>query len=320
MPKKNLIKIPPNIFNKLKSIDSQYIVVGILKTFTKDYIVEGNLEHLDIYIDDGNLKIPNEIMPLDCQGKYSDKNINGYEIVRDDLPKETHYRTMEVPSYGSYYLTHTVNMPYEMYPRESVAPRLSTMKIECKNVSANQDKFAIKFEINEVLDKESETFEEDLLFCLNLMQENIYACSIFPSGSTYEDYIKTTQLSWEFLPPGVREDDIKRIFGNSKPSKEKILEIERRYDFLMSLNPKELLYGTSGLQRYFGAIIEDDLVVFENTRYGNAIYIMYNNWQELSTLSRIELMSGKYGSDFDRVVHTSKWEDKVKKLISEHVN
>ncbi len=241
MPKKNLRKIPPNIFNKLKSIDSQYIVVGILKTFTKDYIVEGNLEHLDIYIDDGNLKIPNEIMPLDCQGKYSDKNINGYEIVRDDLPKETHYRTMEVPSYGSYYLTHTVNMPYEMYPRESVAPRLSTMKIECKNVSANQDKFAIKFEINEVLDKESETFEEDLLFCLNLMQENIYACSIFPSGSTYEDYIKTTQLSWEFLPPGVREDDIKRIFGNSKPSKEKILEIERRYDFLMSLNPKELL-------------------------------------------------------------------------------
>ena len=42
------------------------------------------------------------------------------------------------------------------------------MKIECKNVSANQDKFAIKFEINEVLDKESETFEEDLLFCLFL--------------------------------------------------------------------------------------------------------------------------------------------------------
>ena len=80
------------------------------------------------------------------------------------------------------------------------------------------------------------------------------------------------------------------------------------------------MYGISGLQRYFGAIIEDDLVVFENTRYGNAIYIMYNNWQELSTLSRIELMSGKYGSDFDRVVHTSKWEDKVKKLISEHVN
>lgn len=114
MPKKNLIKIPPNIFNKLKSIDSQYIVVGVLKTFTKDYIVEGNLEHLDIYIDDEDLKIPNEIMPLDCQGKYSDKNINGYEIVRDDLPKETHYRTMEVPSYGSYYRTHTVNMPYEM--------------------------------------------------------------------------------------------------------------------------------------------------------------------------------------------------------------
>ena len=63
MPKKNLRKIPPNIFNKLKSIDSQYIVVGILKTFTKDYIVEGNLEHLDIYIDDENLQF-NKLNPF----------------------------------------------------------------------------------------------------------------------------------------------------------------------------------------------------------------------------------------------------------------
>ncbi|MGB3750772.1 MAG: hypothetical protein WA945_04340, partial [Arcobacteraceae bacterium] len=204
MPKKNLRKVPSNIYNKLKNIDSRYIVVGVLKTFTKDYILEKNLDHLNILFDDENLIVQNEIMPLETQGKYSDKNMNGYEIVRDDLPKETHYRTMEVPSYGSSYRTHIVNMPYEKYPRDSIAPRLSTINIEYNNVSAVKDKFAIKFEINEVLDRESKTFEEDLLFCLNLMQENIYACNVFPSGSTYEDYIKNTQLSWEFLPPGVR--------------------------------------------------------------------------------------------------------------------
>lgn len=318
MPKKNLRKVPANILNKVNTINNQFIVVGILKTFSKDDLLDGYLKHLDISVDGENFCIPNEIIPEEKQGKYSDKNLNGYEIVRKDLPLETHYRDMEVPTWGSNYLTHTVSMPYEKYPREVVAPRLSAIKMECINSSLKQDKITIKFEISEVLDKECETFEDDLLFCLNLMQENIYGCNIMPSESTYDDYIKTTHLDWELFPPGTKDKDIERIVGKSQLTEETVSEIEKRYDFLISFNPKELLYGTSGLQRYFGAIIDEDLVVFENTRYGNAMYIMYKNWEKLSSLSRTELMSGKHGDDFERVVHLKGWEEKVKELIQKH--
>ena len=84
----------------------------------------------------------------------------------------------------------------------------------------------------------------------------------------------------------------------------------------MDLQPKALVFGTSGFQRYFGGMLEDDLVIFENIEYGNAIYLMYENWEELSQRSRIELLSGRCGHNFDRVVHSSGWRDRVHDIVS----
>jgi hypothetical protein len=318
MPKKNLRKVPPNIMKKVHNIENQYIVVGILKNFDRNSILEGHLSHLDITLDETSLIVPSEVMPKATQGKYSERNIDGYEIIRKDLPKETHYRTMEVPSWGSYYSTHEVDMPYEKYPRDYVSPRLSTIKIECQNTSPDLEKYAIKFEVSDILDKGHPTFEENLLIALNLLQENVYSCSVFASDSSFEDYLRTVQLAWEFLPPGNREDDIRRVFGRSIPTSEQITEIEARYDFIISLNPRELLYGSSGFQRYFGALLEDSLVVFENIKYGNALYVMHDDWEHLSTLSRLDLMSGRYGENFERVIHSVGWEQKVKEIIQRY--
>lgn len=96
MTKKNLRKIPYIILKKLESIKSQYVTVGVLKTFKIDYILNGNLSHLNISIENNSLIFPDEIIPSSSQGKYSNRNINGYEITRRDLAKETHYRSMEV--------------------------------------------------------------------------------------------------------------------------------------------------------------------------------------------------------------------------------
>jgi hypothetical protein len=93
--------------------------------------------------------------------------------------------------------------------------------------------------------------------------------------------------------------------------------VEDRYSFFKSLNPQREVYGTSGLQRYFGALIKDDLIVFENVEYGNAIYIMFDDWKEMSQKSRIDLLSGKFGKSFERIVHTGNWKNNVKYIIKE---
>lgn len=62
-------------------------------------------------------------------------------------------------------------------------------------------------------------------------------------------------------------------------------------------------------------MLEDDLVVFENIEYGNAIYILYDDWDEISKLSRIDLLSGRAGSNFDRIIHSGNWKEEVRKKL-----
>jgi hypothetical protein len=148
-----------------------------------------------------------------------------------------------------------------------------------------------------------------------LLQENTGVCDITTSNISTEEYLSTYKISWEILPPGEKENVINKLFAGRKYTTENKKTAEGRYDFFLQLKPKEMIIGTSGFQRYFGAKIEDDLVLFENTDYGNALYIMYDNWEELSKKSRIELLSGKFGTNFDRIIHTKGWKNNTKALL-----
>jgi len=108
--KKNIIKIPKTIRFQLKKLNRQ-IKVAASKKYTLNEISRGDLKHLGIKISGGRIMIPKNIIPPETSGKYSDKNINGYEVIRRDLPKETHYHTVETPNWGdSYKGTHPVDL------------------------------------------------------------------------------------------------------------------------------------------------------------------------------------------------------------------
>ncbi len=316
MLKKNLRKIPTNVRTKLSKINSRYIVAGCLITYSREALLNEELKHLGVKFENDEIKKPNEIIPHSDRGKYSNINIFGYEEKRKDLPKETYPVTFEAPNWGdSYNGTHEVTWIRERYQVESHSPRLSEIKIEFLDTSPNLENYTIKFEVSEVLDKESDNFDDRLLECLNLLQENLYQCGIEAADSTITDYVESIQLSWEILPPGTKEEAIQRLFRDTKPTKEQENIVGDRYDFLLKLKPTKLIYGNSGFQRYFGALIREDLVVFENIRYGNAIYIMHENWEELSVRSRLELLSGRFGNNFERVIHRAGWKKKARNII-----
>jgi len=67
-----------------------------------------------------------------------------------------------------------------------------------------------------------------------------------------------------------------------------------------------------------GAKFGDDFVVFENVRYGNALYIMFEQWQTLSQRSRIELLRSGVSDEFQRIEHREGWEDILKALVQEY--
>ena len=319
--KKNIQKIPKDIYEKLKKIDSKEIVAGCAVKFKTEDIASGKLSHLGIKLTAEGLEFPEVIVPSAKSGKYSDRNVNGLEIVRKDLPKETHYNTVESPNWGdSYNGTHTVYLPYKKYPRNFQPPRELEITIACRNTNPGLPVYIIAFQVREVLDKTAKGFESKLLENLNILQENVGACGVEKADTPIADYEKSLHVSWEILPPGTLDETMQRLFRGKTPTTQEKDVAKKRYEFFSSLNPESLIFGTSGLRRYFGALIKADLVVFENIEYGNAIYILFDNWEDLSKRSRTDLISGKFGTSFERVVHTGKWQDEVKKIIKEKIN
>ena len=314
--KKNILKIPQVIMQKLRTLPDDQIVVGCAIKIKGKELKAGKLNHLGITLTKKGLLLSDSVIPLETQGKYSNKNVNGEIIVRKDLPKERHYRSVETPNWGDAYNgTHMVDLPYDKYPREFDPPRELEIIITSPNTSPNQTDYIIAFKVNEVLNKKSKKFKKNLLENLNLLQENVGACGVESALIRIEEYAKTLNLSWEILPPGSREETIARLFKGRKPSIEEKEVAAERYDLFISLKPQKLVFGSSGFRRYFGALIEEDLVVFENMQYGNAIYVLFRDWHELSKKSRTELLSGKYETDFIRITHERGWKTKLREVI-----
>ncbi len=100
------------------------------------------------------------------------------------------------------------------------------------------------------------------------------------------------------------------------PTPERQREIQRRASALNRLHPTEYIVGSGMNSRYFGAKFGENIVVFENVDYGNALYILFDNWQEISKMSRIDLLK-RHEQDFIRLIHKNGWEKSLKRQISE---
>lgn len=100
------------------------------------------------------------------------------------------------------------------------------------------------------------------------------------------------------------------------PTPERKREIQRRTNILNRLHPTEYILGRGMNSRYFGAKFGENIVVFENMDYGNALYILFDNWQEISQMSRIDILK-RHERDFIRIIHKNGWEKAIKRHIDE---
>lgn len=316
--KKNLRKLPKQVLSQLKLLN-RFVVAGAARTYSNADLKRGVLQHLGVRMKrNGTLALPPQgvIVPPAESGRYSDENLNGREVVRRDLPLEQHATPIDSPNWGDWsFGSHTVLLPYERYPRELIPPRGNEMRVQVAGVAGEKNTVLV-FEVSEVLDKRATDFKSRLLFCLNLLQENVGACGVQNSGASTAAYTAALKVSWDILPPGSCDETMARVFRGKHPSREDKDTFRERYEFLRRLKPQNYVVGTSGFTRYFGAQFRPDLVVFENTTYGNAVYVMYGDWRALSQRNRLELLSGRFGSDFDRVVHGKGWKKAVKGFVA----
>lgn len=301
---KNLLKVPGSILQRLATFDQDDVVAATVKlVLPTDF---DRYAHLGLSLSDENLSFPEPQPPNPTAGRYSNANLYGMEKVRKDLPKITKSYGHWAPSWGSGSY-HYVSHDREVYIREIYPPKQVNLSIAL--VERRGEGFLLKFAIDQVLSRRTPNFEQELLYNLNLLQENVGVADVFESATTLADFALSVKVDWQLLPPGTLTVDevVDVMLRDKRPvTSQQEAVIKERITVMHRLKPEAYITGTDGFLRYFGAKFGDDFVVFENARYGNALYIMYDGWEALSQKSRIELLAGDR-DNYDRIEHRPGW-------------
>ncbi|MFB6448818.1 hypothetical protein [Bradyrhizobium tunisiense] len=193
MPK-NFRHIPPEILRRLETFALDEVVAACAKRIRPGEV--NKYSHLGLKLVDGELMIPAPAVPHAAAGKYSKYNVEGKDNVRKDLPKTTKTFSFYAPNWGdSYYGTHLVSHVREVYQREFIPPKEVELCITL--LEQQGDTWIVKFAIDQVISRSAPDFENDLLYNLNILQENVATADVFESTATIEEYAATIRVDWE---------------------------------------------------------------------------------------------------------------------------
>jgi len=316
MRKRNLYKIPKQIIDRIRAFDQDDVVVASAKLIRHEDIKDYSA--LGIKIRGGKLALPNPAVPDPSAGRYSRANVEGLEKPRKDLPKiPKEIYCGDRPIYGDWSKgSFPLWQTRQVYRQDFIPPKEVELSISLLEEKDNG--YIIKFSIDQVINRRTKNFEIELLYNLNILQENIGAVNVFPSAASLAEYTATIQIDWQILPPGTVDEVVQRILkGKRKITPEQESTMKERISIMSKLKPEVYVTGTDSFLRYFGAKFGDNFVVFENVRYGNALYIMYDSWQELSKKSRVDLLSGSR-EGFNRIEHREGWGAQLKRAVAEY--
>jgi hypothetical protein len=129
--------------------------------------------------------------------------------------------------------------------------------------------------------------------------------------------IPTYKVPWRILPPGKHPfhrilDYFRNIQGTEGES---IIVDEERLIAINNLNPTAIYTGIDEFKQYLVFYFQErQKAILECPIYGNAIYVIDGDWEELSKYTKAELLS--YFSDVTkRIIHKGNWLLKLNKIL-----
>lgn len=314
--KKNIIKIPPRVMVRLHKFASSSLVAACTMQYKLQDVNSGALEQFGIVLSTGGAEVglSGRFEPPPTSGRYSRINSNGTTKIHTDQPKVPREIEGTIKDWHGNY--HTVMITRQCYPRSELPAK--HVQIEAKIIRKELDWVVVGFRVNDELNCSQPDFNERLLFDLNLLQENIGYGTIELASIDISQYQHILSVDWPIFPPGALTsiELACRLFGRSARNlDDKAVKIvDERYDFLMKLGARQIIVGTDSFYGYIGAELSNDVVVFENIRFGNAIYILNEDWRQLSKMTKGELQALKKGAI--RILHIEGWKHEVMRTLA----
>jgi hypothetical protein len=254
-------------------------------------------------------------LPGTAVGRWSRWNVTGWIKVWRDRPKIPQTFTHQVPNYrGDGW--HDISQTRQVFQKSRwFGEQIEAVLTRDRDTTDMSTGIVQKKLRGPYDDSQYESYR----YAASLSREWFGEARVFKIGEDGIPDIPLETLLWEPLPPGTA-DEIREFISQKTRANLLPRDLEIMIDRLAkveSLKPQRQWWGSSGMQRYVGYEFGPDFVAFENPFVGNALYVLRGNWQELSQLSRTELMANREG-EFDRIIHSARWFDRLRILVYDY--
>lgn len=246
-------------------------------------------------------------------GPSSRFNANGKYFIHREQEKELCYRMIEW-TYKQFNgpgesveVTDSRDVPYYRYPRTLIAPFSIEFAVDAKN----SDMF---------LTSQLFVFGQDnekIVAAINVLLEYFGYCEVISEGLKSSIKGELIRLNWRILPKGKvpweeQRTRIMPFLTKAKGSNQKV--VEKRLETINSNSPDFTAIGEGGFSGYvIHGFTDKGIFVLESVEVNNATYVLSNDWEEISKLTKAEILKNELHEQ--RVIHNKGWYDAMGKIL-----
>lgn len=241
-------------------------------------------------------------------GSVTKYNANGKFIIHRNQPKVTDYREAVIKDWRGNY--HTVDIPFLRYPRTPLPPPAIELLVRTDATGS--------LIISSPLLTNDAASEEKIKHIINVFLECFGECDIFTSNLLPSFNVPVTKLNWNILPPGnypwaTLQPTIQGIINTASSQTQQI--VEARIKKISDYSPDFVGVGKAGFHGYiiFG-FSSKNIFVLESIYTNNATYVLGQNWQTISQLTKDEILNQSLHQQ--RIIHTSGWVGQIDALLT----
>ncbi|MEX5593221.1 hypothetical protein [Pseudomonas orientalis] len=295
----------PTIKSMARLIAEAKGATNVMFVVRQDRITPARQEKIgiDFLQDDGDSILASSV------GKISSFNVSGKEVKRKDLP----LIKKSIPQYRTWKDWHgkehdgIQHRTMDVYPIDFITPPAE--KLSLKEIDG------VMYISTRTIDLTDD--QPPIIHLANLLFEYFGEFEIFDTSKHKISNIPARQLQWEVLPRGKypwnKASGVLAPFLTKLSQSEKGV-IEHRMREISKYEPDFLATGRGGYSGYFVYGFTDKKLHFLESIYlNNATYIFGENWEELSGLSKEEIINGEH--EHLRVIHDKKWIGKARQLL-----
>ena len=254
---------------------------------------------------DGETVLPRIIGPV------SKFNAQGGFIKLKDEPKETCYRERlwEWTDWGGNTHSKIVYIPYERYRRKEILPPSEELTL------VNNTDAAVILSRKLVF---TSATEDHVKHVINLFLELFGDCQVLKENLTPAIKAPIRRLNWEILPPGKypwnkAKDHVEKVAKHLSENKAAI--IRNRIRTITQHEPDFIAVGIAGFDGYWVlGFVKRNLYIFESLYFGNATYVLNQNWETISQMTKAEILAGKLCEA--RIIHREDWVNNIHNLLN----